>query len=696
MINTQITSNNSAANLNKNDIKLDNNAAKDNKTSVKDFLTKTLRPNLNNQTIKDVLPNFAESEVGLKLKELINKLLDQINSNKNPNSPVLKQGNKLNLAPNFANELNNLSKELQKDEIFSQSLEKIKQILKPADEIKANNITNIIKNSGVFFEAKLKDALNEEKLPKSFFNLLNTIKSLNSEKLSNQIQNLAMQNLSPKESLKALLKILNTNKTENKEIISKTQFDTLLKLGSKLENFKNYIKKDPQLAQNKIEQITNKLDKELNKIKNNLFQNLSKPQNIIIEDTKILKDIIDTFNRLEQTIKNIKEFKDNNKKEDFKNDEKLEGILKNEDNKQDIKENKQEEIEQEKEKLNNKKDEINEKLEKDEEVKENDKQESIKKHKDAEVNDKKLILNENTKDIKKENQNAKIEKNVELKQNQNNVLKEEELKFFETKSSQSENIFANTKNQDIFKQNVKNLIFTNEKGSMKELEQLSKDINLLSRKINEGLKQLDLPTLNAKLNLNDIKNLENKINLSMKDLANITNKTANDIRTDIQNDIKSTLMQISDLAQNSKNEAVLNQTNRLLAQIEINQLMSLANDSINTYLPFFWDDLEDSKVVFKRGKKDKFFAQIKLEFAKLGGLDVLICLNNEKYIDINIMVENKEFRKKIFENAHELKRSINKAGLLSANFFVGDIIKNEFNGNKFKNYDLDIGIDKKA
>lgn len=81
------------------------------------------------------------------------------------------------------------------------------------------------------------------------------------------------------------------------------------------------------------------------------------------------------------------------------------------------------------------------------------------------------------------------------------------------------------------------------------------------------------------------------------------------------------------------------------------------------------------KLCLDAEKRTNFFAQIKLEFAKLGDLEILISLNNEKYIDINIMAENIEFRKTIYENAHELKRNINKAGLLSANFFVGDIIR---------------------
>ncbi len=231
---------------------------------------------------------------------------------------------------------------------------------------------------------------------------------------------------------------------------------------------------------------------------------------------------------------------------------------------------------------------------------------------------------------------------------------------------------------------------------LEQVQDLSKNLSNLSRRLNESLKELEPYTQNAKLNQAELKNLEHKLNLSTKDLAQIKPKTEQDIAESLHHDVKSTLLQISNLAKNEGNEAVYNQANRLLAQIEINQLMSLANDSINTYLPFSWDDLNDSKIMFRRGKKDKFFAQIKLEFAKLGDLEILISLNNEKYIDINIMAENIEFRKTIYENAHELKRNINKAGLLSANFFVGDIIRSKFDTRNMKNLDLEMGMDKKV
>ncbi|EEU4969188.1 flagellar hook-length control protein FliK, partial [Campylobacter jejuni] len=309
MINTQLAS--QIANTQKNDLKVDNSASKD-KTNLKDnpkeALAQALKQNLGlskDASSEEILAKFVQNETGTKLKELVNKLLDQINAQKNPDSPVLKQGKNLNLAPNFANELKILSTELAKSDTFTQVLDRLNQILKPASEIKNNNLAPLFKNSGVFLEAKLKDALNEELLPKSFHSLLSTIKGLSSEKLSVQIAQLANTILSPKDTLKELKNIINSSKNENKQILNQSSFKALLNLSSKLENFKNYISKNPSHAQEKITPIANKILKELNSIKNDFFKALNKPENLMIKDPNILKQTATAFEKLENTLKNI-------------------------------------------------------------------------------------------------------------------------------------------------------------------------------------------------------------------------------------------------------------------------------------------------------------------------------------------------------------------------------------------------------
>ncbi|HEB9314574.1 TPA: flagellar hook-length control protein FliK [Campylobacter coli] len=737
MINTQLTS--QIANAQKNDIKTDSGISKDklnSKDNPKEALSQALKQNLGlsqNASDEEVLTRLVQNETSAKLKELVNKLLDQINAQKNPDSPMLKQGKNLNLAPNFANELKVLSTELAKSDTFTQVLDKLNQILKPASEIKNSNLAPLLKNSGVFFEAKLKDGLNEELLPKSFHSLISTIKGLSSEKLSAQIAQLANANLSPKDTLKELKNIIYSNKNENKQILNQSSFKALLNLSSKLENFKNYIAKNPSHTQEKILPIASKIAKELNAIKNDFFKALNKPENLMIKDTELLKQSARAFEKVENTLKNIlgDHFPKTPQKESI-----LENLLNSKENIKDENLNsaiKNEQSEKNEPQITEKEDLLDD----DTDTKQTLEGENLESQEDSflegDLDFKTEEGKENTPDSKdkvEENQSENNTKNSTSNQDKIKDEKQEKIKeniskenpkFYEAKTenktlntnnpnntqninnSQNTQQFNNQatqnilKNQEFIKQNiVKNLAFSVENLDLEQVQDLSKNLNNLSRKLNESLKELEPHTHNARHNQAELKTLDHKLNLSMKDLAQIKPKTEQDIAESLHHDVKSTLLQISNLAKNEGNEAVYNQANRLLAQIELNQLMSLANDSINTYLPFSWEDLDDSKIMFRRGKKDKFFAQIKLEFAKLGDLEILISLNNEKYIDINIMAENVDFRKTIYENAHELKRNINKAGLLSANFFVGDIIRSKFDTRNAKNLDLEMGMDKKV
>ncbi|EAL3926047.1 flagellar hook-length control protein FliK [Campylobacter upsaliensis] len=725
MINTKLSS---QVATQRTDLKNDLNLTKDKeKLSPNELLTQNLRQKLGLSKQmpppNEALQKFAQNELNQKLQEIVNKLLNQINTHKNPNSPILKQANLLNFAPNFVNELKLLSKELSKNENFAPLLNKIEMLLKPASEIKAKDLAPLLKNSGVFFEAKLKNALNEELLPKSFYKLINAIKSLSSEKIATQIATLADKSLSAKDSLRELASIIIQNKNENKNIVSHSAFKPLLELSQKLDNFKKYINKNPQLAESKIGSLAQNFAKELAKIKDDFIKILSKPENLLVKDPVLLKQAMQSFEKLQNHLDKIIQKAESGVK--IENEDLLKELLESQDEplktkgelkaqdepEEHIKEHK-EELKSEKEKNENE-EEIERELEKEEVQKEDfskdEKLENAEENvgenleKDTEKNaenlDKEVVKKQA--DIKEEPKEQKHQAKEIAKEQvreypkealKGGVKQEDRVQIPQNKAQES--IF---KQQEFTKEVFKNLAFKAPQGqNLEGLENLSKDITTLNRKINENLKQLDPLAQNAKLNLNELKGLENKLIGAVKDLQNIRLKNVQDVSYEIQNDIKSTLLQVASQAKAENNDAIYNQANRLLAQIEMNQLMSLANDSINTYLPFSWDDLNESKIIFRRGKKDKFFAQIKLEFAKLGDLEILVSLNNEKYIDINIMAENKEFRKMIYENAHELKRNINKAGLLSSNFFVGDIIRSHFDPRDLRNYDLQMGMDKKV
>lgn len=725
MINTKL---NSQVATQRTDLKNDLNLTKDKeKLSPNELLTQNLRQKLGlskqMSPPNEALQKFAQNELNQKLQEIVNKLLNQISTHKNPNSPILKQANLLNFAPNFVNELKLLSKELSKNENFAPLLNKIEILLKPVSEIKAKDLAPLLKNSGVFFEAKLKNALNEELLPKSFYKLINAIKSLSSEKIATQIATLADKSLSAKDSLRELANIIIQNKNENKNIVSHSTFKPLLELSQKLDNFKKYINKNPQLAESKIGSLAQNFAKELAKIKDDFIKILSKPENLLVKDPVLLKQAMQSFEKLQNHLDKIIQKAESGVK--IESEDLLKELLESQDEplktKGELKtqDESKEQIRDRKEEFKNE----NEKIESEEEIERKFEKEEVQKEdfsKDEKLENAEKNVGENLeKDMEKnaENLNKEVvkkqadikEEPKEQKHQAKEIVKEQVREYPKealkggVKQEDRVQIPQNKAQESIFKQQeftkevFKNLAFKVPQGqNLEGLENLSKDITTLNRKINENLKQLDPLAQNAKLNLNELKGLENKLIGAVKDLQNIRLKNVQDVSYEIQNDIKSTLLQVASQAKAENNDAIYNQANRLLAQIEMNQLMSLANDSINTYLPFSWEDLNESKIIFRRGKKDKFFAQIKLEFAKLGDLEILVSLNNEKYIDINIMAENKEFRKMIYENAHELKRNINKAGLLSSNFFVGDIIRSHFDPRDLRNYDLQMGMDKKV
>ena len=69
----------------------------------------------------------------------------------------------------------------------------------------------------------------------------------------------------------------------------------------------------------------------------------------------------------------------------------------------------------------------------------------------------------------------------------------------------------------------------------------------------------------------------------------------------------------------------------------------------------------------------------------------------DKYLDISIMAQDISFRKRIYEHSHELRRSLSKAGLLSSNLFVGDIIRSKLAPTSpQRDYEFSLGVDKRA
>ncbi|MBX2078710.1 flagellar hook-length control protein FliK, partial [Campylobacter peloridis] len=109
--------------------KENNNKEKlDKKTSLNDVLK---NPLFLKEESGVKLPKDYVSKIDQKLQELLNKLLDQIKTDKDSNLAVLKNHKDLNFAPNLANELKKLQNELSKNPEFEKLFQNLEELIKP-------------------------------------------------------------------------------------------------------------------------------------------------------------------------------------------------------------------------------------------------------------------------------------------------------------------------------------------------------------------------------------------------------------------------------------------------------------------------------------------------------------------------------------------------------------------------------------
>ncbi|ERJ28816.1 hypothetical protein UNSWCS_97 [Campylobacter concisus UNSWCS] len=231
-----------------------------------------------------------------------------------------------------------------------------------------------------------------------------------------------------------------------------------------------------------------------------------------------------------------------------------------------------------------------------------------------------------------------------------------------------------------------------------ELSDVSKEGSLqdklqsAARRLAHSLSLADPEASTAKSELSESKALLKQLKLATNDINNITTKSGSEISKVLNQDVKSTLLNISEKSQNAQ---TVNAANKMISQIEMHQMVSSLQGGIQTYMPYIWDGVEGGNVAFKQGKKDKFYAQIDLNFKKFGQINVMVGLVDKRYIDLSVATQTNEFKELILGNSSELKQAISKLGLIVSNFNIKTLPKVKLN-DRFKNFGgLDVGFDKK-
>ena len=232
----------------------------------------------------------------------------------------------------------------------------------------------------------------------------------------------------------------------------------------------------------------------------------------------------------------------------------------------------------------------------------------------------------------------------------------------------------------------------NEVSDVSKEGSLQDKLQSAARRLAHSLSLADPEASTAKSDLAESKTLLKQLKLATNDINNITTKSQSEISKVLNQDVKSTLLNISEKSQNSQ---TVNAANKMISQIEMHQMVSSLQGGIQTYMPYIWDGVEGGNVAFKQGKKDKFYAQIDLNFKKFGQINVMVGLVDKRYIDLSVATQTNEFKELILSSSSELKQAISKLGLIVSNFNIKTLPKVKLN-DRFKNFGgLDVGFDKK-
>ena len=586
-------------------------------TSTKDTATKdaTSKPLFDKQEILREKQSLIEQKLG----ELTNKLLSGLKSGEQgPNMPRL-----LQVAPNLASDVRELLKALEGNEKLATFKEALAKFIKPIENLSPQGVAQGIKDSGIMLEAKIAQSLEAQSLPSQIKELLSQMKNTQNQGLKESFLKLPNDS-DAKKSINDLETLLKEQKKLNQETINNSPFKALAKASDALENAAKYLDKLSNLGKNLSLKTAANL---LSRIESSI-QNAQKSANnynlnsATLKDARAIREQINaSANELQNALNLLK-----NKDDNFK------AFLTRYDpnNKQNAT--------------------LKEALSKQNEPKANHIRINIQtSNTGSTAHSSSLNANpaQNSSLSQNASQNASLSQNASFSQN--------------STLTQEQNSFKNI-NLSQFKEAISAEVNTpNLQGKITEL----------ARALTSLKNTLSPELASAKSALEEIKSLARSAKSASKSIGAIKPNNAEQALKELQSDMKSVLLNLKESTQNqSSTQNIHTAAQRLLTQIEIHQLASFAQNSLQTYLPYHWDELNSSNLSFKRGNKDKFYARIELSFVKFGEIGIVLGLAENKFLDVSIQTGNDGFKEIILSETKSLKRALNELGLVVNNFFV--------------------------
>jgi len=141
-------------------------------------------------------------------------------------------------------------------------------------------------------------------------------------------------------------------------------------------------------------------------------------------------------------------------------------------------------------------------------------------------------------------------------------------------------------------------------------------------------------------------------------LPNPQESTMNDMKRLLLEVQQNTAGKETPLAKEANNLAT-----KALGQLDFHQLYSLVSQQTHTYLPYLWDGLRGGALQYKRDG-ERTYCKIDLEFEQFNRVQILIALFEQHYISLTVGVENPELFSRISSHLKELRGMLNSVGLV--------------------------------
>jgi len=329
----------------------------------------------------------------------------------------------------------------------------------------------------------------------------------------------------------------------------------------------------------------------------------------------------------------------------------------------------------------------------------------------------------------------------EIKLDVQNILKKiessQQSPKIETQLNTLKNVLVDIKNieQKFLKLDIKNEITTNLKEVVQQvknnilnssLQNVNKTIMQISDQL-ENIKSTNITEIKSEVKkldakiviLNNEKNADVKAAIT-KDLIQTTTKVIDKINNsniqellknnisnlkNISGDLKTLMLQIKEVVEQPVNNETVskelkNNVDKVLSQIDYYQLSSYTSNSNHSYVSFLQDDIEDMDIKFNNKDNEEFSCLIHLSLKQKGDLKILLQLDKKSGLNINIGVEQKEFKMMIQEALQKLRVQINSLGLSILSLNIFDLEDESQKSNELKAYgntqNLDFGLDIKV